>query len=206
MVEAIGPFRRQGGRAVAVDVFMVIPSPLLGTSSAVPLTADPVSDPYFSQTYVGKAAAVVELRSFSLSAENPAIVGSATSVAGVGKVKFNALQVEKTVDRLSPSLFTACAMGAHFPTVQIFIRKALGGATPGKPYLAYELSMVFINRIEWSGGGGDEAAVEQVEFAYGGLAVGYYPQQPDGSTGKILALGWSVVTNTRTDTNTLPTS
>jgi len=206
MVEAIGPFRRQGGHVVAVDVFMVIPSPLAGTSSPVPLTADPVSDPYFSQTYVGKAAAVVELRSFSLSAENPATVGSATSVAGAGKVKFDALQVEKNVDRLSASLFVASAMGAHFPTVQIFVRKAGGTATPGKPYLAYELSTVFINRIDWSGGGGDEAAVEQLEFAYGGLVVGYYPQQPDGSTGKLLALGWSVVTNMRTDTNTLPAS
>jgi type VI protein secretion system component Hcp len=97
-------------------------------------------------------------------------------------------------------------MGAHFPTVQIFVRKAGGSATPGKPYLAYELSTVFISRIDWSGGGGEEAPAEQVELAYGGLVVGYYPQQPDGSLGKLLSLGWSVITNTRTDTNTLPPS
>jgi type VI protein secretion system component Hcp len=188
---------------VAADIFLVIPSPLVGTLSPVPLTADPVQDSYFGQL---KAAAVVELRSFGLGAENPATVGSATSGAGVGKIKFGNLQVEKNVDRLSPSLFVASAMGAHFPTVQIFVRKAAGGATPGKPYLAYELSTVFISRIDWAGGGGDEAPVEHLEFAYGALVVGYYPQQPDGSLGKLLALGWSVVTNTRTDANGLPPS
>jgi type VI secretion system secreted protein Hcp len=191
---------------VAADIFMVIPKPLVGTLSPVPLSADPVQDSYFSQIYGGSAAAVVELRSFSLSAENPTTVGSSTSGAGAGKVKFNNLQVEKNVDRLSASLFVASAMNAHFPTVQIFVRKAGGASTSGKPYLAYELSTVFISRIDWSGGGGDEAPVEQLEFAYGGLVVGYYPQQPDGSTGKLLGLGWSVITNTRTDSNGLPSS
>jgi type VI protein secretion system component Hcp len=190
---------------VAADVFMVIPKPLIGTLSPVPLAADPVQDSYFSQIYGGSATAVVELRSFSLSAQNPTTVASTTG-GSVGKVMFNSLQVEKNVDRLSASLFVASAMGAHFPTVQIFVRKAGGTSTSGKPYLAYELSTVFISRIEWSGGGGDEAAVEQLELAYGGLVVGYYPQQPDGSTGKLLALGWSVVTNTRTDANGLPPS
>jgi type VI protein secretion system component Hcp len=188
---------------VAVDIFMVIPSPLVGTLSPVPLNADPVQDAYISQTYGSKAAAVVELRSFNLGVENPTTMGSSTSGAGVGKVKFGAAQVVKNVDGLSPSLFTASAMGAHFPTVQIFVRKASGGSTPAKPYLAYELSTVYISRVDWSGGGGDEAPVEQVEFVYGALVVAYYPQQPDGSAGKLTALGWSQITNTRSDANTL---
>jgi type VI protein secretion system component Hcp len=189
---------------VAVDIFMVIPSPLVGTMGPVPFTADSIEDAYLRQIYGGKAAAVVELLGFSLGAENPVTVGSATSGAGVGKVRFGPLQVQKNVDRLSPSLFGASAMGAHFPTVQIFVLKPSGGSTPAKPYVAFELSMVFISRIEWSGGGGDEVPVEQLELAYGGLAAGYYPQQPDGSTGKLVALAWSQVTNTRTDTNGLP--
>jgi type VI secretion system secreted protein Hcp len=185
---------------VAVDFFMVIPTQATGGPNPAPLASEPVQDAYFSQTFA-KAAAVVQLRNFSLSAENPTTVASATGTGG-GKVKFDPLQVEKAVDRLSPSLLVVSASGAHFPTVQIYVRKT-GGAQAGKPYLAYEFSMVFVSELQWSGESGDEAPVEQVTFAYGALTVGYYPQQPDGSLGKITKLGWSQVTNTSTGAEAL---
>jgi type VI secretion system secreted protein Hcp len=181
---------------MAVDTFLVIPSAAIGMN-APPLVSDPIQDAYFSQTYGKPGAAVVQLRSFSLSAENPTTVGSATSGAGMGKAKFNELTIEKAVDRLSPTLFVLSASGAHFPTVQIFIRKAGGGGPqPGKPYLGYEFSMVFVTKLQWSGDEGDDVPVEQVSFAYGSLSLGYYPQQPDGSFGKVTKLGWSQMTNT----------
>ena len=190
------------------DIFMVIPAPPAGlppgSAIPVPLAADPVQDSYFSQTYASKGAAVVEIRGFSLSAENATTIGSGATGAGAGKVKFNPLQVQRSVDRLSPTLFAISSSGAHFPTVQIFVRKP-GGTPPGRPYLAYEFSMVFVSGIQWSADAGEEAPVEQVDFAYGSLAVGYYPQQPDGSFGRPTKLGWSQITNTATGPDALST-
>jgi type VI protein secretion system component Hcp len=179
---------------MAVDTFLVIPSAAVGPPNVPPLVSDPISDAYFSQTYGKPGAAVVPLRSFALTAENPTTIGSATSGAGMGKAKFDELQVEKAVDRLSPTLFVLSASGAHFPTVQIFVRKA--GVQSGKPYLAYEFTTVFVTKLQWTGDSGDDVPVEQVSFAYGGLSLGYYPQQPDGSVGKLTKMGWSQVTNT----------
>jgi hypothetical protein len=56
--------------------------------------------------------------------------------------------------------------------------------------------MVFVTKLQWSGDEGDDVPVEQVSFAYGSLSLGYYPQQPDGSFGKVTKLGWSQMTNT----------
>ena len=99
------------------------------------------------------------------------------------------------MDTLSPSLYLISARGAHFDKVQVFIRKT-GGATPApKPYLVYGLNMVFISKIDWSVSEGDEQPLERLTFAYGGLALGYYPQKPDGTFGTRKAAAWSQVTN-----------
>jgi type VI secretion system secreted protein Hcp len=177
---------------------MVIPS---APPNSPPLASDEVPDQYFSQNF--PKAVVVPLHNFSFGTETPTVIGSQTSGAGAGKVKLNELTVEKNVDRLSPSLFLLSAQGAHFPSLQIFVRRAGGAAQQGRPYLAYEFSLVFITRLEWSGDGGGEAPVETVTFAYGALALGYYPQKPDGSLGTLTKLGWSQVTNTATGAETL---
>ena len=177
------------------DIFMVIPTALAPAPIPIHIAADPVQDSYFGKNFPN-AVAVVELRSFSLSAENPVTIGSTTGGAGAGKARFNPLLVEKAVDRLSPSLFMISASGAHFPTVQIFVRKAGGSAPQGaKPYLAYEFSMVYVTQVAWSGGGGDEAPAEQVTFNYGALTLGYYSQTSDGSFDTLTKLGWSQITN-----------
>jgi type VI secretion system secreted protein Hcp len=188
---------------MAVDTFLVLPSAAIGTPNVPPLVSDPISDAYFSQTYAKPGAAVVQLRSFSLGMENLVTIGSTSTGAGVGKAKFNELLVEKLVDRLSPTLLVLSASGAHFPTVQIFVRKA--GAQSGKPYLAYEFTTVFVTKLQWSGDSGDEVPVEQVTFVYGGLSLGYYPQQPDGSVGKVTKMGWSQVTNSLITADVLTT-
>jgi type VI protein secretion system component Hcp len=121
------------------------------------------------------------------------------------KVKFSALLVEKVVDRLSPSLFVLSARGFHLPTLQIFVRKAGGAAPqPGRPYLAYEFSTVFVTAVQWSGGGGDEVPAEQVNLVHGGLALGYYAQKPDGSFDTLVKQTWSQITNAPVAGEVLP--
>ena len=173
---------------MAVDMFLVIP-PATGNP---PISADPITDQYFRTTFPN--ASIVEIRQFSLGAENPTTIGSATTGASSGKVVLNELFIEKSVDTMSRSLFAMTATGKHLAKMQLYIRKA--GAAVGKPYLAYGFNMVFLSKIDWIASSGDEQPIERLTFAYGALALGYYPQKPDGTFGTAVKTSWSQVTNT----------
>jgi type VI secretion system secreted protein Hcp len=179
-----------------VDVYLLLTA---GLPNMPPLASDAAKDDYLSRTFPKSVA--VEVRDFSFGAQNPTTVGSATAGAGAGKVKFNELVVTKSVDQLSPSLFLISASGGHFPSAQLVVRKPGGTGGPGKPYLAYEFQMVFVTGVEWSRG--DDGPAEQVTFVYGALAVGYYPQRPDGSLGQLTKQGWSQMLDKQTGPETL---
>src|SRR5262249_33608084 len=112
-----------------------------------------------------------------------------------GKVKFQNFKITKEVDKASGPLFTACAAGAHFPTLLLGIRKAGGDQND---YLTYVFRTCYVTSISWSGGGGEEAPEETVEFAYGAMGLKYYPQKADGSMDTPMQSMWSQVTNTPT--------
>jgi len=136
----------------------------------------------------------LEIKSFEFGCENPTTIGSTTGGAGAGKFKLNPFKVTKDVDSASAALFMACAAGAHYPTLYLSIRKA-GGA--GDDYLTYTFRMVFVSNVSWSGGGGEEAPEESVEFHYGAMGVSYTPQGTDGqprAAGRKMA-AWSQVVN-----------
>jgi type VI secretion system secreted protein Hcp len=179
-----------------VDVHLLLPTDV---PNSPPLVSDAPKDDYLSRTFPKSVA--VQVSDFSFGAQNPATVGSATSGAGAGRVKFDELVVKKSVDQLSASLFLISASGGHFPGVQLVVRRAGGARDAGRAYLAYEFQMVFVTAVEWSGS--DDEPLEQVTFAYGGLAVGYYPQKPDGSLGQLTKQGWSEVLNKPTGPETL---
>jgi type VI secretion system secreted protein Hcp len=134
----------------------------------------------------------LEIKSFEFGAENPTTIGSVSGGAGAGKVKFQPFKITKEVDKSSPAIFTACAAGAHFPTVFLGIRKA-GGAQAD--YLKYAFRLVYVTSISWSGGGGEEAPEETVEFVYGALGIKYLPQSSTGEMGSPLFGMWSQQTN-----------
>ena len=173
---------------MAVDMYLVIP-PATGNP---PISADPVTDQYFKTTFPN--ASVVAIRQFSVGAENPTTIGSAATGAGAGKAVLNELLIEKSVDTMSRSLFAMTATGGHLAKMQLYMRKA--GVTGGKPYLVYGFNMVFLSKIDWSASSGDEQPIERLTFAYGALALGYYPQKPDGTLGTAVKTSWSQVTNT----------
>ena len=136
----------------------------------------------------------LEIKTFEFGAENPTTIGSATGGAGAGKFKLNPFKITKDVDTSSTSRFMACAAGAHDPTVVLAIRKA-GGTQ--MDYLKYAFRMVFVTNISWSGGGGEEAPEETVEFVYGAMGIQYIPQTTGGlpDAGKKQIAAWSQTTN-----------
>ena len=180
-----------------VDVYLLLPP---APPNLPPLAGDAPKDEYLSRQFPKSVA--VPIRDFSFGAQNHVTIGSASSGAGSGKATFNELVVGKAVDQLSPWLFLISGSGGHFPSVQLVVRRAGGTREPAKPYLAYDFQMAYVSEVDWSGAGGEEP-VEQVTFAYGALAVGYYPQKPDGSLGQLTKQGWSQVLNQATGADTL---
>ena len=174
---------------MADDIFLVLPK----DNKNLQIPADTGKDPYASQAFPG-GGVLVPVRGFSFGTEHSMQIGSMTGGAGAGKAEFKPLVVEKAVDGLSPSLFTMCAQGGHFATMQLALRRA-GAARDGKPYLVYEFQMVYVSGVQWTEDAGDGEPLEQLTFAYGALAVGYTSQKADGSSGPVVKQGWSQVLN-----------
>jgi type VI secretion system secreted protein Hcp len=146
-------------------------------------------------TYKSKNA--MEIYSFSLGASNPVTIGSAQGGMGAGKVSLSSFNFMKKTDTASPTMFQACAMGTHYPNVQVDLRKA--GGTKPVVYLSYIFTECMIESIQWSGSsGGDDTPTESVSMAYGELTINYTPQNADGTQGTMVPAKWNQVTNTAT--------
>ncbi len=143
----------------------------------------------------------IEISSFTFGLDNPTTIGSVSAGAGAGKAKLQQLTIKKTVDNASPQLLLACGLGAHFPQVDLYIRKAGSGTKGGTmgSYLVYNFAMVFVTDVTWSNG--DEAPEEEVTLVYGALQMAYYPQSASGQlAAKPTMAQWSQVTNQPTFT------
>src|SRR5437588_3866922 len=119
-----------------------------------------------------------EIKDFSFGVENPTTIGSATTGAGAGKIKFNEFTIKKTTDKASPCFFKNCCIGSHYGSVCIEMRKAGGDPmSAGKPFLRFKFGTVFTTKIDWSGPG-DEGPEESITFVYGQFGVQYLVQLP----------------------------
>ncbi|MDE2507495.1 MAG: type VI secretion system tube protein Hcp [Planctomycetota bacterium] len=120
----------------------------------------------------------MELKEFNFSIENPTTIGSATGGAGAGKAKFGEFTIKKSVDIGSVNLFNACAQGCHFPQARLCIRKSGG---PKLDYLCFWFLMLYVTKIDWSGGSGEDNPEESITFVYGAMGMQYIAQGSDGT-------------------------
>jgi type VI secretion system secreted protein Hcp len=167
---------------MAFDIFMNL-KPASGSSTP----------PTLGESLDGEFKDWIEVRSIEFGAENPTAIAS-TGGFGAGKVKFQFLTIEKSVDRASPALFRACASGQHYDVVTIAIRTV--GTPSGKPYLIYKFKTVFVSELNWAGSGGDDNPAETVSFAYGVMQISYATQSPTGQLATPQLTNWSQITNT----------
>jgi type VI secretion system secreted protein Hcp len=167
---------------MAVDAFIYFESSAAAMAEVKGGSMDPLFKGYF------------ELKDFSFGVENTTTIGSATTGAGAGKIKFNEFTIKKVTDAASPSFFRNCAAGAHYKQVTLAMRKAGGVAQSGKPYLVFSFGTVFCTKIDWSGPG-DEGPEESITFAYGALDIAYASQKADGSLEPLKSSAWNQMTN-----------
>jgi type VI secretion system secreted protein Hcp len=108
--------------------------------------------------------------------------------SAAGKAKFAEFEIDKEVDSASVPLYRACSTGQMIPTIMLAIRKA-GGS--GLIYLQYVFRYAHVTGITWSGGTGEEGAVEKMTFSFKALGVQYIAQKADGTPGKRQAWSWN---------------
>jgi type VI secretion system secreted protein Hcp len=99
---------------------------------------------------------------------------------GAGKVSFNDFSIVKLVDTASPQLMQACCTGQHIPDANFTGRKSGGDQFE---YLKIKLTDVLISGVQPGGSAGDQPALEQVSFSFGGSSITTVRQNPDGSAG-----------------------
>jgi type VI secretion system secreted protein Hcp len=95
---------------------------------------------------------------------------------GAGKANFSDLSFMHALDKASPVLMKACAMGDHFVDATLVSRKAGKGQ---QDYLIVKMKEVFVTSVQPSGS--SEHPMESVSLSFGHVDLEYKPQKADGS-------------------------
>src|SRR5215831_13552855 len=168
-----------GSCQAGFDAFLTFVS-----SGTTPTTQGEFTD----QTFPNGA---VQVRDFSFGIQNTPTIGSASGGAGSGKANFVELNIGKTVDSASPTLFTVCAAGQHYDTVRLALRKST--ATGNTFFVVYTFKLVFVESVNWSGSSGDDTPSEMVKLLYGAVQVTYRKQNSDGTLAAPIQQTWNQV-------------
>lgn len=129
-----------------------------------------------------KAKNAFEVMSFELGAENNINIGSITSGGSAGKATFKEFTVTKKTDTSSTLLFNHLVTGKHFKDMVIELRRGASDAkVSGRTFMKFEMNLVMVQDISWSGSDGDDVPEETVILQFGSIKITYIPQKADGS-------------------------
>lgn len=121
----------------------------------------------------------IEVQAWSWGvSQSSTIVSAPGGGAGAGKATFPDFQFTHSVDKASPSLLKACAIGQHIPDATITIRKAGAGQ---QEYLIIKMTDVIITTVQPTSPEGSSTLVEHVGIQFAKVDLEYKPQKPDGS-------------------------
>jgi type VI secretion system secreted protein Hcp len=122
----------------------------------------------------------------SQSSSNPG------SGAAAGKIAFNDFNFTHRVDRASPMLMRACAIGQHLKDATITMRKAGKGQ---HEYLIIKMTDVLVANVQLGASGDEAATAENVALRFGKVELTYKPQKPDGSLDADVLFRYDVKSN-----------
>jgi type VI secretion system secreted protein Hcp len=124
-----------------------------------------------------------EILSFELGAENNINIGSVTGGGAAGKAVFKEFTVTKKTDNSSTFLFNALCSGEHIDDLVIELRRAAGANAGGKSgitFMKFDMRLVMVQDISWSGSDGDDVCEETVIFQFGAIQIHYFAQDAKG--------------------------
>ena len=134
----------------------------------------------------------IELESFSWGETNSG-GHAAGGGGGAGKVAVQDLHFVMKLNKASPKLLLACAMGQHLK------RAVLTGRKAGKSqleFLIYKFTDLLVTSYQTGASAHDlEGPLDQVSFNFARIEVEYRPQRPDGSLDAAIKAGWDIKAN-----------
>jgi type VI secretion system secreted protein Hcp len=138
----------------------------------------------FASGKVGNGAPI-QILSFAWGASNPVTV-TVGGNASAGRVSFSSLNFLKNVDESSADLMSACAAGQNLGDATF---TTTWGSGPTAATLALNLTDVFVESIQQSGGGGG-APTESLSLRY--TTVKWTFTDASGTSSG----GWNIITGT----------
>ena len=94
------------------------------------------------------------------------------------KASFNDFNFTHHIDKATPLLMKACAVGTHIPDATITVRKAGKGQ---QEYLVMKMTDVLITSVTMSVAEGAPDTAENVTLQFAKIDLEYKPQKADGS-------------------------
>jgi type VI secretion system secreted protein Hcp len=118
----------------------------------------------------------IEVLSFSWGVNNSGSIAGGAG-GGAGKATFHDIVFTHGIDKASPSLLRACAVGEHIKEATITHRKAGKGPVD---FLVIKMTDVIVTSVGQSDASGGPSA-ENVGLAFAKVDFAYSPQKPDGT-------------------------
>jgi type VI secretion system secreted protein Hcp len=118
----------------------------------------------------------IEVLSYSWGVGTSLITSGGGGGSSAGKAMFQDLHITHHIDKASPQLMRACAVGEHLKEATITQRKAGKGQ---QEYLVIKLSDIIVTAVSPSSA--DQGSAESVSLAFAKVDFEYRPQKPDGS-------------------------
>jgi len=133
----------------------------------------------------------IDIDSFSWGVTN-AGSGQHGTGQGTGKAFFQDFHFTKKVDKASPGIAKACALGTHIKKAVLHVRKAGNGASE---YYTVTLESVLISSFMAGGMPGNPIVQDQFSLNYAKIKWEYKPQDAKGALGSATEFGWDVPAN-----------
>jgi type VI secretion system secreted protein Hcp len=119
----------------------------------------------------------VEVLSWSWGVTNSRTIGRGSG-GGSGKATFHDFNFTHHIDKASPVLMRACAIGQHIKEATVTVRKAGKGQ---QEFLIIKMNDVIITSVSPSGVDDAAASAEHVALQFAKVDLEYKPQKADGS-------------------------
>lgn len=133
----------------------------------------------------------IEVESFSWGVTNAGTFGQAGG-GGAGKASAQDIHFTKKVDKSSPALFLACALGTHLKDVVLTVRKAGGGQ---QDYYTVKIPEAFVSTYQAGAAQGSELPTDQFSLNFSKFQFIYKEQKPDGTLGAAVDKGYDFSAN-----------
>jgi len=132
----------------------------------------------------------IQVLSWSWGETNTGTASHGTGM-GAGKVSMQDFSFTMTVNKASPKLLLACAVGEHIKTALLTCRKA---GTDQQEYLKIKFTELLISSYQIGGSmGADSLPVDHVSFNYAKIEVEYAPQKTaDGTLAGPVKVGYNL--------------